>query len=372
MSLSLYIHIPWCVKKCPYCDFNSHAANGDLPEKAYIDALLKDLSHDLNWVQNRQIKTIFIGGGTPSMFEAPAYEYLFTELRKHLTFSSDIEITLEANPGTIERGRFTDYFSVGINRVSLGIQSFNDQHLKKLGRIHSVDDAKRAIDEINAAGYEQFNLDLMHGLPNQTQAEALQDLETALSFNPPHLSWYQLTIEPNTVFYSKPPLLPTDDALFEIEEAGLALLDAAGLKRYEVSAYAKPGSECRHNLNYWRFGDYLGIGAGAHAKVTDFKTGEIIRIHKTRQPKAYLSTDNFIAGERVLTDQELPFELLMNALRLIDGISVDQIDSGVLSTIPTEIISSLKQDGLLINSNERFQTTPKGLRFLNEVLERFL
>lgn len=371
LPLSLYIHVPWCIKKCPYCDFNSHAhdtsKSGALPEDAYIDALIADFKADAKWIQGRSIETIFIGGGTPSLLDAKAYQRLFTEIQKTAVFASDIEITLEANPGTIEHGRFQSYLDVGINRISLGVQSFHNDHLKKLGRIHSADNAMFAIDEIQEAGFKQFNIDLMHGLPNQTMSEALADVSTALSFQPPHLSWYQLTIEPNTVFYSKPPLLPTDDALFDIEEAGLALLETAGMNRYEISAYSKSGCESRHNLNYWQFGDYLGIGAGAHAKLTDLEAQTIHRFHKKRQPSAYLNAEGeFIAGERVLTQQELPFEFLMNALRLIDGVDLSLVRQRAF--ISPDVI----QHNLLDKSGGRLKATPRGIRFLNELLEKFL
>lgn len=328
--------------------------------------MLADFANDVPWIQGRPIESIFIGGGTPSLFEAKAYQRLFTGLQQHAQFSPDIEITIEANPGTIEHGHFQSYRDVGINRVSLGVQSFNPSHLQKLGRIHSGDEAKRAIEQIQSAGFNAFNIDLMHGLPNQTEAEALSDIDMALSFGGPHLSWYQLTIEPNTVFYSKPPQLPDDDALFEIEELGMPKIEQAALKRYEISAYAKPGFECLHNLNYWQFGDYLGIGAGAHAKVTDLKKQEVNRIHKKRQPKAYLDDKkNFVAGQRILSAPELPFEFLLNGLRLIDGVPSKWLQERAFSDVKL-------QHQLLDNSNNKFKATPEGLRFLNTLLADFL
>ena len=286
--LSLYIHVPWCIRKCPYCDFNSHAATPVLPEDEYIDALLADLTQDLDWVQNRPIQSIFIGGGTPSLLSVRAYEKLFRGLKQHLDFAADIEITLEANPGTFEAEKFSGYFALGINRLSIGIQSFNSTFLHKLGRVHDGEQALRAVQIAKDAGFTSFNLDLMHGLPGQTVDDALADLKQALAFAPPHLSWYQLTIEPNTEFYKRPPVLPIDDALWDIQEAGLELLAQHGYEHYEISAHAKAGFAAKHNINYWQFGDYLGIGAGAHGKITFPESGEIIRSQKTRMPSDYL------------------------------------------------------------------------------------
>ncbi len=283
MSLSLYIHMPWCVKKCPYCDFNSHALKGEIDEQSYIKALIDDLdSHQLP--TDSRFLSIFIGGGTPSLFSAQAYQRLFKHLQQNYSLHSDIEITLEANPGTIDFEKFQSYCDVGINRLSIGVQSFNDKHLQKLGRIHNSDHAKRAIDIAQQAGFKNFNLDLMHGLPNQTDLEAAQDLKTALSFKPPHLSWYQLTIEPNTVFYKQHPTLPNEQQLEAIENIGQHCL--SDYQHYEISAFCLPEHQCQHNLNYWRFGDYLGIGAGAHSKLTqNSDTLEVSRFEKKRMPK---------------------------------------------------------------------------------------
>ncbi|MFT4862825.1 MAG: putative oxygen-independent coproporphyrinogen III oxidase, partial [Pseudohongiellaceae bacterium] len=288
--LGLYIHIPWCVRKCPYCDFNSHEAKTDIPEYSYVSKLLADFDHDYKFVQGRTIKSIFIGGGTPSLFSAQAFSRILDHLHKTAALAPGLEITLEANPGTAEANKFRGFFDAGINRLSIGVQSFSETNLKLLGRIHDGDQAKAAINIAVAAGFSNFNLDLMHGLPDQSEADALADLETAVGFKPNHLSWYQLTIEPNTAFYSKPPRLPSDDVLGDIQLAGEALLSSHGYDHYEVSAFSKPEFPSTHNLNYWRFGDYIGIGAGAHGKLT-LTDGSIVRLRKHKQPKHYLAND---------------------------------------------------------------------------------
>ena len=286
--LALYVHIPWCVQKCPYCDFNSHAQKQAIPEAEYVSALLDDLSADLAFVAGRTLSSIFIGGGTPSLFSAQAIGQLLAGIQERIPFDDNIEITLEANPGTVEAGRFAGYQSAGVNRFSIGVQSFNPLHLQKLGRIHDPAQAVAAAHQASALKLRSFNLDLMHGLPNQTLEQALDDLRQAIALAPPHLSWYQLTIEPNTAFGARPPRLPEDDTLWEIQEQGHELLLAAGYRQYEISAYAKPGFECQHNLNYWRFGDYLGIGCGAHGKLTDPASGAVQRRVKIKHPKGYL------------------------------------------------------------------------------------
>ncbi|WP_430460955.1 radical SAM family heme chaperone HemW [Thalassolituus sp. LLYu03] len=372
--LSLYIHVPWCVRKCPYCDFNSHQANGDLPEDAYVDALLADLDADRHWVQEREIRSIFIGGGTPSLLSAAAYQRLFDGLKKRLTFAHDIEITLEANPGTFEADKFAAYRKLGINRLSMGIQSFNDDHLKALGRIHDTAQAQKAIKAANKAGFDNFNLDLMYGLPGQTVEQALADLKTALSFNPPHLSWYQLTIEPNTEFYKYPPKLPQDDDLWDIQEAGLALLAEHGFEHYEISAHARPGKTARHNVNYWQFGDYLGIGAGAHGKITLADAHVILRTQKTRMPKDYLNPDKaFLSGKQSIEPEDIGLECLMNALRLRDGMAVEDFEArtGLRLEHVAEPIAKAQQLGLL-NVDRRIYATEKGQQYLNELLALFL
>ncbi|RRW46751.1 radical SAM family heme chaperone HemW [Pseudomonas luteola] len=372
--LSAYIHIPWCVRKCPYCDFNSHAAGPELPEEAYVDALLADLDADLVHVHGRPLTSIFFGGGTPSLFSARALGRLLEGVERRVAFASNIEITLEANPGTFEQDKFAAYRQLGINRLSIGIQSFQDAKLKALGRIHGQDEAVRAAEMARRAGFDNFNLDLMHGLPDQSVADAMADLEQAIALAPTHISWYQLTMEPNTVFWSQPPELPEDDTLWDIQEAGQARLAEMGYRQYETSAYAQPGRQARHNLNYWTFGDFLGIGAGAHAKLSA-PDGQIIRTWKTRLPKDYLdSAKHLQAGERVLTPAELPFEFMMNALRLVEGVSSEQYSQRTGQ--PLESLSgaleALRGKGLLEKDSTRLAPTSRGQLFLNDVLQHFL
>lgn len=372
--LSLYIHVPWCIRKCPYCDFNSHKADETLPEREYIQALLADLEQDLHWVQGRDIQSIFIGGGTPSLLSVSAYQTLFSELKKRLRFAGDIEITLEANPGTFEAEKFAGYRQLGINRLSIGIQSFQPQHLEKLGRVHDREQALNAIRLARESGFDNFNLDLMHGLPGQTIEQAIDDLKTALSFEPQHLSWYQLTIEPNTEFYKRPPLLPEDDTLWDIQEAGLELLAQHGFEHYEISAFCQPGKASRHNLNYWQFGDYLGIGAGAHGKVTLSEANTIMRTNKTRLPKDYLNPDKrFLAGKQTIEPEDIGLECLMNALRLRQGIAVDDFEERTFLSLDAvaEPITQAQQLGLL-NIDKRIYATEKGQQYLNELLALFL
>lgn len=385
--LSLYVHVPWCVKKCPYCDFNSHTTQ-KIPEQAYLDQLKRDLLADLLFVQDRSLSSIFFGGGTPSLMSPAFFKELLRFIAEHIKFSDDIEITLEANPGTTEASKFKGYRAAGINRLSLGIQSFHTEHLIKLGRIHSGDDAIRAVEQAKQAGFDNFNLDLMHGLPDQTIDMALADIQQALDLNPPHLSWYQLTIEQNTEFFRRPPILPEDESLWEIQQAGLSLLASGHRKQYEVSAFALPGKEAKHNLNYWRFGDYLGIGAGAHGKVTNFieykgserlhSKFEIMRYRKTRMPNDYLQAQynlqpqaSFRIGEELIESQDLPFEFLMNVLRLTSGVEErlfnDRTGLDIMVLEPT--LSELRHQGLL-NTNG-LCPTEKGHLFLNNVLERF-
>jgi len=373
--LSLYLHFPWCIKKCPYCDFNSHAiGGGSLPEEQYLQALLQDLLIDSKLIAGQEISTIFLGGGTPSLFSAQAFEKVFSNFNKVIPIAKDAEITLEANPGTIECGKFADYKKVGINRVSLGVQSFNDKHLKKLGRIHSADTAKRAIDELHAAGISNFNIDLMHGLPDQTAEMAQADLKTAIKLQPSHISWYQLTIEPNTVFYSKPPKLPVDDDLFAIEEAGKELLAEAGFRQYEVSAYSRLNKQCQHNLNYWRFGDYLGVGAGAHGKLT-LVDGAVIRTSKKALPRAYLAENSdFLREKHQLKRADLIAEFMLNALRLNSGFSLQLFSEQTglnAKAIQSKLDQAIKK-GLLQKGAENIKTTALGARFLNECLEVFM
>src|SRR5579862_565032 len=286
--LSLYVHLPWCVRKCPYCDFNSHEVKDHLPEELYKNALLQELDSHLPLIQNRPLISIFFGGGTPSLFSAKTIEQILNGVAERVLFSKSIEITMEANPGTIDQARFQDFRHAGINRLSLGIQSLQNDKLKILGRIHDRENAIRAIHIAKQAGFTNFNLDLMYGLPQQSIADALHDIQDALSFEPTHFSWYQLTIEPNTLFHHQPPTLPADDMIWDMQNAGQTLLKNAGFRQYEVSAYAQANKECLHNRNYWEFGDYLGIGAGAHSKITDTKNGNIIRFSQVKHPKDYL------------------------------------------------------------------------------------
>ncbi|MGI9276060.1 MAG: radical SAM family heme chaperone HemW [Endozoicomonas sp.] len=374
--LSLYVHIPWCVKKCPYCDFNSHALKGGLPEAEYVDALLQDFDQELaanRGLKDRKLQSIFFGGGTPSLMSAAGFDRLLTHLRQRIEFADSIEVTMEANPGTYEHDRFVGYRDVGINRLSLGVQSFQDDKLKALGRIHCADEAVAAIESLNDIGFENYNIDLMHGLPEQTTADALFDLDQAIALNPTHISWYQLTIEPNTVFYSKTPGLPVDEELWSIQEQGWEQLKQAGFLQYEISAYSRQGRQAAHNLNYWQFGDYIGIGAGAHGKLTDLQSGAICRNWKTRMPKDYLSAEKpFEAGSRLLGEEELPVEFLMNALRLNQGVCEK------VFTERTSLDLSVLQEGReqavrkgLLEPGDRLQPSPQGRLFLNDLLELF-
>ena len=372
--LALYIHIPWCVRKCPYCDFNSHAAGPELPEEAYVDALLADLDSDLPAAHGRELGSIFFGGGTPSLFSARALDRLLRGVNRRLGFASDIEITLEANPGTFEQAKFVDYRALGINRLSIGVQSFQTAQLQALGRIHDGLEAIRAAEMARRAGFDNFNLDLMHGLPGQDVAGALADLHQAIALEPTHLSWYQLTVEPNTVFWSQPPEIPEDDILWDIQEAGQALLAEHGFAQYETSAYARDNRRARHNLNYWSFGDFLGIGAGAHAKLSD-PLGQIRRSWKTRLPKDYLDPNKpFQAGERLLEAAELPFEFMMNALRLTGGVPAALYEqrTGLPLASSGEACSAARAAGLLDADPQLLRPTARGQLFLNDLLQHFL
>ncbi len=370
--LSLYIHVPWCVRKCPYCDFNSHAFSGTIPESAYLEALLEDLDQDLAFAADRPIRTVFIGGGTPSLMSGDFYHRLFNRLRERLTFAPDAEITLEANPGTLEAGRFEAFRKAGINRLSIGVQSFHPDHLKTLGRIHDTCAAHRAILAARQAGFDNFNIDLMHGLPGQTPEQALEDIQTALDHNPPHLSWYQLTLEPNTEFYSRPPDLPDDDRLWEIYRRGSDLLHHRGYQDYEVSAWCRKGMASGHNLNYWTFGDYLALGAGAHGKIS-LADGSIRRYWKTRQPEAYLNRiGSRTAGSDVIAPEDLPLEFLMNTLRLSEGVeeSLFSERTGLPLAEVGVKLEELRHEKLMVEG--RLQATDLGQRYLNSLLERFL
>ena len=378
LPLSLYVHIPWCVQKCPYCDFNSHEARGGIPEAEYIAALIADLESALPLVWGRKVSSIFFGGGTPSLLSGEALDQLLTAIRMRLPLLPEAEITLEANPGTVEADKFAAFRAAGINRLSLGIQSFNPAHLKALGRIHDGDEARRAI-EIAAAHFDNFNLDLMYGLPGQTLGEALHDVETALAFAPTHLSCYQLTLEPNTAFAARPPELPESDICADMQEAIEARLAAAGFTHYETSAFAQPGRQCRHNLNYWTFGDYLGIGAGAHGKLTlhDGKHWEVRRQMRWKQPKQYLAQiaqATPVQEEFSVEAGDLPFEFMMNALRLNEGFEPDLF--AMRTSLPLIAIESelrrAEQQGLIERQLQRIAPTLQGQRFLNRLLELFM
>jgi putative oxygen-independent coproporphyrinogen III oxidase len=370
--LSLYIHIPWCVQKCPYCDFNSHALKGDVPHDEYVSHLLRDLDRDVPLAQGREVKTIFIGGGTPSLLSSEAMQTLLDGVRSRIKLADDAEITMEANPGTVEADRFVGYQKAGVNRISIGVQSFSEPKLKRLGRIHDAGEAKRAANLASGLGLRSFNLDLMHGLPDQSIEEALDDLRQAIELNPPHLSWYQLTIEPNTLFASRPPKLPDDDALWDIFEQGDKLLTAAGYQQYETSAYAKPGYQCQHNLNYWRFGDYLGIGCGAHGKVT-FPDGRITRTAKTRHPRGYME-GKYLDRQHDVEQADKPFEFFMNRFRLLEAAprSEFKLYTGLDEATIRPQLNEAMAKNYMTETDEYWQITEHGKLFLNSLLELFL
>lgn len=371
--LGLYVHLPWCERKCPYCDFNSHEAR-EIPESRYVDTLLRDLRGDLSMLQGRSLQTLFIGGGTPSLFSAGAIDRLLRGIASSLHLSASLEATMEANPGSAEADKFRGFREAGINRLSLGVQSFDDGQLQALGRIHNSDQAHAAINMARSAGFDSFNIDLMHGLPGQTVAGALADLHTALAHKPAHLSWYQLTIEPNTVFHKHPPQLPLEDALADIQLQGEQLLAGAGYRQYEVSAYSQPGFNCRHNRNYWSFGDYLGIGAGAHGKIS-FPDGRILRYTKRRQPQEYLAAGagNFTASSRALELDEITGEFMLNALRLNEGFSLDQFSAhtGLDADALQPRLASLCERKLLRQRSDRVTATALGRRFLDSIVAEF-
>jgi putative oxygen-independent coproporphyrinogen III oxidase len=380
--LSLYIHMPWCVKKCPYCDFNSHGLRSEPPPYAdYIDHLLADLDADradfASALEHREVISIFFGGGTPSLFAPELIARLLDGVRERLPLRADAEITLETNPGTVEHGRFDGYLAAGVNRISFGVQSFDDDKLKRLGRIHSASEADAAVKSAQDAGYANINLDLMYALPQQTLDGALADVERAVALAPTHISHYQLTLEPNTAFAANPPPLPDDDHAWAMQEACEAQLAAAGYGQYEISAYAQPGRRCLHNLNYWQFGDYLGIGAGAHGKLSDAATGTVHRRWKTRHPRAYMASAGAasrVGGDSVVSAAELPFEYMLNALRLIDG--VPMAGFAERTGLPAERVAAALADGRrrgwLHDDPQRLQTTALGQRFLNDVIASFL
>jgi putative oxygen-independent coproporphyrinogen III oxidase len=372
--LSLYVHFPWCVKKCPYCDFNSHEATGGFPEKEYLDALRADLEQALPLIWGRKIYTIFIGGGTPSLMSAAGLDRLLSDLRTLLPLDGNAEITMEANPGTFEAEKFKSYRASGINRLSIGIQSFNAQHLQALGRIHDGDEARRAV-EIAHANFDNINLDLMYALPSQTLEQARQDVTTAIGFKPPHLSLYHLTMEPNTVFAKYPPAVPDDDLSAEMQDMQTAETSTAGYQHYEVSAYAQPGRQARHNLNYWQFGDYLGIGAGAHSKISF--PHRVIRQARFKQPASYM--ENMMAGNPVqqeaeISRDEMGFEFMLNTLRLTEGFDPNLFAerTGLSINAVARGLDAAEAKGLLYRDHKIIKPTPLGQRFLNDLQQMFL
>jgi putative oxygen-independent coproporphyrinogen III oxidase len=379
--LALYVHMPWCVKKCPYCDFNSHGLRGEPPYAAYIDTLLADLDADRidfgDALAGRPIVSVFFGGGTPSLFSPDLVARFLDGARARLPFAAQCEVTLETNPGTVEHGRFDGYLAAGVNRISFGIQSFDDDKLKRLGRIHSSQEAEAAVKSAQDAGIGNINLDLMYALPEQSLEGSLRDVNRAAALEPTHISHYQLTLEPNTVFAAHPPPLPDDDAAWTMQEACESRLAEAGYAQYEISAYARPERRCEHNLNYWQFGDYLGIGAGAHGKLTDAARGEVFRRWKVRHPNAYLEAAGAaarIGGHAAVAPAELPFEYMLNALRLIDGVPVEAFPArtGLPLQQITDRLAEGRRRGWLEADPQRLGTTPLGQRFLNDVIASFL
>jgi oxygen-independent coproporphyrinogen-3 oxidase len=385
-SLALYVHMPWCVRKCPYCDFNSHQLKSAAPDAAYVDALIRDFDFELPRLNGRRIDSVFFGGGTPSLFQPEDFSRLLGALRQRIAFAADAEVTLEANPGTIERGRFSGYGQAGINRVSLGAQTFAPRALERLGRIHSAEDTHRAVAELRAAKLDNFNLDLMYALPQQTLEEALVDVRTACALGPKHISYYQLTLEPGTVFHSRPPPLPDEEAAWQMQTAGQGLLAEEGYVQYEVSAYARPGARCRHNLNYWQFGDYVGIGAGAHGKLSLALPQRILRTAKPKQPREYqeqVRHAGSVAGgappaaigeESFIAAADLPFEFMLNALRLNEGFTArDYRRRTGLEIASVEAQLAMGQGrGLLTSRADGWRPTELGRRFLNDLQASFL
>jgi len=369
--LALYVHIPWCVRKCPYCDFNSHERSGALPEREYVAKLLTDLEALLPSVWGRRLVSVFIGGGTPSLFSPAAIDELLAGVRARMVLEPDAEVTLEANPGTVEAGRFRGFREAGVNRISLGVQSFDDAMLAALGRIHSADEARRGV-QAAAASFANVNIDLMYGLPGQTLDMARADIQAALACGVPHISAYQLTIEPNTVFYRRPPALPEHDLCADMQLAVEEMLGAAGYEHYETSAFARPGRRCRHNVNYWEFGDYLGIGAGAHGKVSF--PDRVTRHERIKQPRDYLAASATISREATVPPAELPFEFMLNALRLIDGFlpTLFSERTGLPLTVIARELDEAERKGLLQRDWQRVQPTERGRLFLNELMGLFV
>jgi len=376
IPLSLYVHIPWCIQKCPYCDFNSHAINNDMDEQAYVQQLFRNLESQLPWVWGRTTDSIFIGGGTPSLFSGDAINELISGIRARLMLKADPEITIETNPGTADIANYKAYREAGINRISIGVQSLNSKHLKALGRIHDAKQAKLAVAMAKQAGFERINCDLMFGLGGQTVAQAMDDLKQVIELQPEHISWYQLTIEPNTAYFNKPPNnIPSDDHIAEIQDQGRALLNQAGYQQYEISAWSQPGGECKHNLNYWQFGDYLGIGAGAHGKISDFNDNSIRRIRNKKQPHHWLQPDSELIAERsAIASDDLALEFFMNVLRLNGGVDLGLLfeRTGLLPAQINNKITQAQKLGLMHLESNRYQATEKGLNFLNDLIALFM
>jgi oxygen-independent coproporphyrinogen-3 oxidase len=376
--LALYIHIPWCVKKCPYCDFNSHRHKSELPVADYIAALTRDLEQDLPLVWGRSISSVFFGGGTPSLFSGAAIGEILSMANSRLRFAPNCEITLECNPGTAEHDRFTSYLAAGVNRLSFGVQSFDDGCLERLGRIHDAERARAAVISAQDAGFSNINLDLMYALPQQTLAMALNDVEQALALNPQHLSHYQLTLEPNTLFAAKPPAgIPEMDDAWDMQEACIARMAEAGFSQYEVSAYAREGRRCQHNLNYWTYGDYLGIGAGAHGKISSGHDGRILRRWKPKHPETYIAnagTHAGIGGDEFVLPENRPFDYMLNALRLVDGFSLAdfEVRTGLGRESINPQLDEAVQHGWLEISGDWVKPTELGMRFANDVMGLFL
>ncbi len=373
--LSLYIHLPWCVKKCPYCDFNSHTFESGLPEDEYVNALIADLEYQLPSVWGRRIVSVFIGGGTPSLFSAESIQKIMTTVRSHLNCLPNMEVTMEANPGTVEQEKFNGFFAAGINRLSIGVQSFDDEKLQSLGRIHNAGEALNAVAVARKAGFENINLDLMFGLPEQSVEQGLNDLQQAIDLQPQHISWYQLTIEPNTFFYSHPPLTPDDESVWELQQQGQKLLAEAGYLQYEISAYAKAGQQCTHNLNYWQFGDYLALGAGAHGKISRADSGEIFRYWQVRKPADYLqcSAESKNSGKEILVDEQVVFEFMLNALRLKQGFTITEFEqnTGLDTALILAQCDTAISQGLLQKKADGFAATEQGYLFLNDLINLF-
>ncbi|MCP4274443.1 MAG: radical SAM family heme chaperone HemW [Gammaproteobacteria bacterium] len=375
IPLSLYIHFPWCVEKCPYCDFNSHQLAKPIDEHNYVSNLLTDLEQDLPSIWGRNVETIFIGGGTPSLFSAKAINELLSGVRSRLMLRPDLEITLESNPGTADAENYQGYQKAGINRLSIGVQSFNDQYLKKLGRIHNAQQASEAFHHARTAGFKRINLDLMFALPEQSLNEAMSDLEAAIALDPEHISWYQLTVEANTAFAATPPLLPDNDLIWEIQCKGKQLLEQAGYQQYEISAWSKTGEQCQHNLNYWQFGDYLGIGPDAHGKITDFSSEAIHRTRRKKQPRHWLTPDSKTLAEKFpIKKEDISLEFMMNILRLNEGVPACLFTqrTGLLLSDILASLNQAREQGLIETKTDTICATEKGLNYLNNLLEIFI